>query len=344
MTTMDVLIVAPKIDTMVEEIARSLQYSHSRIRVLTARDSTVPTGQKFETLTYFRDWNALEALKLLPRLLPSPPKIFHFIQPEGAVPAAYPILTSFALALPGAKIITSVTRSRTTFPSRWLLRWMSSQSHLVTLAHESLQKTYAPAAASGAAEVWPLQSFAQVSRSWPNHNGRFSSPWLLAAPRRKDFALTSKWLRKLSAVHSGDLVVENLGEWGQRHINLLRDELGERFRVLGVQERHRIPGVRGIFVAHASLDWPELSEYAQLALIERVPLYVNPNQASQIEPGVRAELQLAIVDHETFAQFRIRESEGTREEVVTPMEVFDPSVLHNMISRSYQGLIDRRKS
>jgi hypothetical protein len=121
--------------------AKALHFHRHEVMIITGQDSSVPEGLQFETLTYFRKWSALEALRLFPRLLSHSPTVWHFVfsdlSEEKFRPAQW-ALAQLARAIPGRVVAGSLFDTPFEIP-RWKLRPLLKACDIVTAgSRESL--------------------------------------------------------------------------------------------------------------------------------------------------------------------------------------------------------------
>lgn len=104
-----IAIISEFADNTTWSLAESLHFQKQEILLVTSRDQTIDRVPTFEIMTPFRKWNALEALKVFPRLLQWNPDVVHFVfsQSRSKIHFAHWLLGSAVSALPGKAMAVS---------------------------------------------------------------------------------------------------------------------------------------------------------------------------------------------------------------------------------------------
>ncbi len=107
-----IALITRKITPQVLALARGLLSQRHEIQVITSYRTEFniesESALNIEILAYFKKWNWLETIRLIPRILQRPPDIFHFIfeNNEDRAQTAHQILSQLALRLRRSTVVT----------------------------------------------------------------------------------------------------------------------------------------------------------------------------------------------------------------------------------------------
>lgn len=127
-----ILLVAQKLSPTALGLARSLKSSPHQVTLLTGEDSSAQAPEGIETLSYFRSWSWLEALRLLPHFYSLNPQIVHFVLDEDRLNPAQIVLALATKGLSQTVLTTSVLQIRRGLRRRNPVRSLLQESDIVT--------------------------------------------------------------------------------------------------------------------------------------------------------------------------------------------------------------------
>jgi hypothetical protein len=110
----------------------------NEVTLITSRKETIPENLNFQVMRPFRRWNAIEAIRLFPRLLSRMPDVLHFVFSEAhqKPTVAEWLLCQFIQPIPGKVAAVSFFHAPQDFDSIWLRAFLKS-CHLITWASRS---------------------------------------------------------------------------------------------------------------------------------------------------------------------------------------------------------------
>lgn len=106
---MRIVIVAEELNSVVWTFANSLHQQKQEVLVLTSRKTVLHEAPPFTVYSTFKKWSAIEALKMLPRLISWNPDVFHFFYTDDSQrrrPAHW-VISAFAAGLPNKTVAAS---------------------------------------------------------------------------------------------------------------------------------------------------------------------------------------------------------------------------------------------
>lgn len=276
--------------------AKALHFHRHEVMIITSAEAVIPDGLPYETLTYFRRWSALEALRLFPRLLGHSPLVWHFVfsdlDQEKLRPAHW-VLAQLARAIPGRVIAASLFD--TPFEVvKWKLRPLLKSCDIVTTgSRESLMYLKRQKLLGGFCQTEvlpPLQSISEDFLEAGHHDqdveklAQSLKPYLIVPNSRlshasKNSADWSELAAKISLVFLGPRP-EHLFEKLSAPSNIYF--VGSHLSPADLA--YLFSQSSGLLTAFDELSEVELMRYHEICSLTKTPTLATPRQAEAL-PG-----------------------------------------------------------
>lgn len=135
-----IALISKSITPQVLGLAQALKFHRHDIIIITSHNEMVPDNLGYPVLTYFKKWNALEALKFFPRILGQAPDVWHFVYSDAhdRPKMADLALSGLAKALPGRVVASTFYDSLFQLPLRRLTFFVKSCDIVTTATRENL--------------------------------------------------------------------------------------------------------------------------------------------------------------------------------------------------------------
>lgn len=114
------------------QLAQALRMQQHDVVFLTSYGETVENSDGIEFMAYFKRWNLLEGLKIIPGLFGLQPQILHVLLEEDRLNPAQMVLATFAKSHPSCVLTTSLLHVRRGLHRRNPVRYLVEESDIVT--------------------------------------------------------------------------------------------------------------------------------------------------------------------------------------------------------------------
>ena len=128
-----IILVSKNVSPTCWHLAQALKSHQHEVTLLTSYGEAPPDGTNgIEFLGYFRRWNLLEGLKILPTLIAQHPQIIHVLLEEDKANTAQMLLSAFAKSHPTCILTTTLLNIRRGLRRRNPVRYLIEESDIIT--------------------------------------------------------------------------------------------------------------------------------------------------------------------------------------------------------------------
>ncbi|MGE5085050.1 MAG: hypothetical protein ACM3MG_02035 [Bacillota bacterium] len=128
-----IILVSKHLHATTWQLAQSLRAQQHEVVVLTSRHEEPPENTSdIELMTYFKKWNVLEGLRIIPGLFGLQPQILHLVLDEDRMNAAQIVLSTFAKSHPACILTTSLLDIRRGLRKTNPVRYLIEESDIIT--------------------------------------------------------------------------------------------------------------------------------------------------------------------------------------------------------------------
>ncbi|XGC81456.1 hypothetical protein ACES2L_03030 [Bdellovibrio bacteriovorus] len=127
-----VILVSKKVDATSWQLAQALKAQQHEVILLTSYGEIPPESNGIEFMAYFKRWNLLEGLRIIPGLFGLQPQILHILLDEDKMNAAQMVLSTFAKSHPSCVLTTSLLHIRHGLSRGNAVRYLIEESDIVT--------------------------------------------------------------------------------------------------------------------------------------------------------------------------------------------------------------------
>lgn len=128
-----IILVSKNVTATSWQLAQALRSQQHEVVILTSRNEE-PLGHLhgIEFMAYFKKWNFVEGLKIIPGLFGLQPQILHLVLDEDRMNAAQMVLSTFAKSHPSCVLTTSLLNIRYGLRRSNPVRYLVEESDIIT--------------------------------------------------------------------------------------------------------------------------------------------------------------------------------------------------------------------
>ncbi len=126
-----IALISKHLNTTACQLAMALKAQQHEVLILTSYGEIAPTAD-IQVWAYFKKWSAVEAIRLIPRLLMQQIQIAHLILHEDRLNAGQAMLSAFAKSLPGCILTTTLLHIKRGLRRTNPVRYLIEESDIVT--------------------------------------------------------------------------------------------------------------------------------------------------------------------------------------------------------------------
>jgi hypothetical protein len=127
-----IILVTEKANTTSWQLAVALRAQQHEVIFLTGHGETVDDSRDIEFMAYFKKWNFIEGLKIIPGLFGLQPQILHLLLEEDKLKPAQMVLATFAKSHPACILTTSLLNIRRGLTRTNPVRYLVEESDVIT--------------------------------------------------------------------------------------------------------------------------------------------------------------------------------------------------------------------
>jgi hypothetical protein len=127
-----IILVSKQVHSTAWQLALALKAQQHEVVLLTSYGESPRDSSNVEIMAYFKKWNALEGLRIIPGLFGVQPQILHFVLDEDVMSSAQIVLSLFAKSHPSCILTTSLLDIRKGLKRRNPVRYLIEESDIVT--------------------------------------------------------------------------------------------------------------------------------------------------------------------------------------------------------------------